>query len=279
MLDPDCGYGHGLSIGLAAMAGDWLEAAEHHKRRREIEAVSPGSSANYASAVLFAAGRIAEAIRLVDDVLAMAPAQGHVELMCAQCRMMAGDYDEARRHLATALLLGVRGDMLAVELVQAEDAYVRGAFEQAGAIDAAALTRELQAPAVEPVVRQVFDALAGRVAADIASKSAAELFEAVDSSGVLWRNHGSVSFFLLSQIRLGALDAAFYIARRMIERWRETGRLATGSLYVLWLRDLAPFRSDPRFQEVVRDLGLFPYWERYGPPDGHVVRDGKLIVL
>ena len=32
-------------------------------------------------------------------------------------------------------------------------------------------------------------------------------------------------------------------------------------------------------EEIVRDLGLFAYWECYGPPDGHVVRDGRLVVL
>ena len=36
---------------------------------------------------------------------------------------------------------------------------------------------------------------------------------------------------------------------------------------------------DPQFQQIMRDLGLFEYWQRHGQPDGHVVRDGRLIVL
>ena len=81
------------------------------------------------------------------------------------------------------------------------------------------------------------------------------------------------------EARLGALDAAFIWARRIDERWRQTGRVACGSLNVFWLPEMAPFSRDPRFQDLVRDLDLFCFWERHGPPDGHALENDRLICL
>lgn len=47
----------------------------------------------------------------------------------------------------------------------------------------------------------------------------------------------------------------------------------------MWSPDMAPFRRDPRFQELVRELDLFRFWERHGPPDGHAIDNGRLICL
>ena len=38
-------------------------------------------------------------------------------------------------------------------------------------------------------------------------------------------------------------------------------------------------RKDPRFQELVRDLDLFRFWHRHGPPDGHAIENDRLICL
>lgn len=81
------------------------------------------------------------------------------------------------------------------------------------------------------------------------------------------------------EARLGALDAAFIWARRIAERWRQTGRVARGSLNVFWLPEMAPFRRDPRFQDLVSDLDLFRFWQRHGPPDGHALVEGRLVCL
>jgi hypothetical protein len=40
---------------------------------------------------------------------------------------------------------------------------------------------------------------------------------------------------------------------------------------------MKPFRQDPRFNALAARLGFMEYWEKYGPPDGYELRDGKLI--
>ena len=81
------------------------------------------------------------------------------------------------------------------------------------------------------------------------------------------------------EARLGALDAAFIWARRIAERWRQTGRVARGSLNVFWLPDMVPFRRDPRFQDLIGELDLIRFWQRHGPPDGHCLVNGRLVAL
>jgi hypothetical protein len=43
------------------------------------------------------------------------------------------------------------------------------------------------------------------------------------------------------------------------------------------MREMLPFRQDPRFQTLVARMGMFEYWKKYGPPDNCELRDGKLI--
>jgi hypothetical protein len=74
---------------------------------------------------------------------------------------------------------------------------------------------------------------------------------------------------------LGELDAAHGLMDRSLTDFAQRGFV--GSAWgALWMRELQPFRRDPRFQDVAQRLGLFAYWEKYGPPDGHEVREGVL---
>jgi hypothetical protein len=74
---------------------------------------------------------------------------------------------------------------------------------------------------------------------------------------------------------LGELDAAHALMDRSLTDFAQRGFV--GSAWgALWMQELRPFRRDPRFQLVAQRLGLFAYWERFGPPDGHEVRAGVL---
>jgi hypothetical protein len=46
---------------------------------------------------------------------------------------------------------------------------------------------------------------------------------------------------------------------------------------LLWLREMLPFRQDPRFQSMCQRMGMFEYWNRHGAPDNCELRGGKLI--
>ena len=75
---------------------------------------------------------------------------------------------------------------------------------------------------------------------------------------------------------LGELDSAFGLMDRSLTSYAQRGFV--GSAWgVLWLPELQSFRRDPRFQAFARRIGLFDYWETHGPPDGHRLRDGRVV--
>ena len=137
--------------------------------------------------------------------------------------------------------------------------------------------RELGIPGAGSAMEAVFSALAGECEPATASRALDELLIAADRAGTLWAHTGNPAIFVHWQARLGRLDAAFSAARRIVEHWRESGRLMVGSLIPLWSPQMAPFRRDPRFQDLVRDLDLFRFWQRHGPPDGHAIENDRLI--
>jgi TolB-like protein/DNA-binding winged helix-turn-helix (wHTH) protein/Tfp pilus assembly protein PilF len=67
----------------------------------------------------------------------------------------------------------------------------------------------------------------------------------------------------------GATDAAF----ERLQRAAASDWVATESLWHPWTR---PLREDQRFDALARALGMFEYWQIYGPPDACVLDSGRL---
>ena len=67
---------------------------------------------------------------------------------------------------------------------------------------------------------------------------------------------------LVGYASLDRLDDAYRVAGR---GWQSTGANAWG---ILWQDGMAAFRQDPRFAELVTELGLMDYWRANGWPDG-----------
>lgn len=278
-IDPQTSGARAVLGILHALAGDWMRSAESLVYARELEPFIGARGLALALNIPLPAGRIAEAARLVDEANMFPAARGYPSMIRALCASLEGDFATARHFLDTALLSGDPPRLTLFEMTLSDEAYARGAFEEALSPILSAVARAQGSPETERTLRLVFAAFAGEADRTDASKAAQQLFARADASGAIWRNPDSSGPFVRWQARLGNLDAAFAVARRIVERWHESGVLANSSLIPFWAFDMAPFRGDPRFQELVRDLGLFPYWKRYGPPDGHVVRDGRLVVI
>ncbi len=75
----------------------------------------------------------------------------------------------------------------------------------------------------------------------------------------------------------GAMDDAYACARRMLDDARAAGVIGS-EWWVIWLEEMRSFRRDPRFHDLTVELGLDAYWLRNGPPDGHELRGGRLVV-
>ena len=83
------------------------------------------------------------------------------------------------------------------------------------------------------------------------------------------------SFALGWFTQIGSIDNAYALAETMR---RDFGnQFPTRAWAWLWYREMEAFRRDPRFTGFVAGLGMFPYWEKYGPPDGCKLNAGRLI--
>ncbi|MDP3674767.1 MAG: winged helix-turn-helix domain-containing protein [Novosphingobium sp.] len=278
-LDPRQAGAHAIIGGIEATRGRFTEAVELLERAQALESYDAVVREHTALGALLPTGLTSRATTLMDESLELSPARAISLAIRASCALLAGDYAAARRFLDTALRVGQLTSRWLVDFVQSELALREGAMGDAAAAMSRLVERELAVPEGASVVRSVFAAYAEPAARAQASEAAARLLAQAERSGTIWGHFSNLGLFLGWQVRLGNLDAAFAVAGRIVEHWRETGQLATGSVTLTWAPDMAPFRRDPRFQDLVRDLDLFRFWHRHGPPDGHRLENDKLVVL
>ena len=69
------------------------------------------------------------------------------------------------------------------------------------------------------------------------------------------------TYFVSDYANLGRMDEAFAIAS-------DVRSFEANSLFAFWRQNMATFRSDPRFVEIIQSAGYIGYWDEYGwPPD------------
>jgi tetratricopeptide (TPR) repeat protein len=68
-------------------------------------------------------------------------------------------------------------------------------------------------------------------------------------------------FYLPSYVGFGRIDHAYSVVNT------KTNPIASNMLWLFWEPEMAAFRQDPRFAELVSKLGLLDYWREYGWPD------------
>ncbi len=117
----------------------------------------------------------------------------------------------------------------------------------------ASLTRGLDAVEVDSRwVSPYVDAIAGQGSADVA----VDAMRAIDKSSAEW-----LDLLYSEYAAIGRLDLAFEAARTLVAE-----RYETWNLYV-WEPQMASFRNDPRFIDLMRDMGLIELWNTLGLPD------------
>lgn len=277
-LDPALGGAHAILGGIEAISGNMLEAGELLEHAASIDPAEPLILDEAALAVFMPCGLLAQADRLAAKSIDLAPARSHPHLVRAIGMMIAGDHADSERSLDAALSLGQPLARPPVEVIRSRNAMAAGDFAGAARIVARLAVRDFAVPGAAETVWMVCDAFAGRGDRRAASAAAAELFEAASRAGTLWRYTGNAAFFVSWQVLLGNLDAAFAAAQGIVSEWRRSCRLHTGSMGVFWAPFMSSFRRDARFQDLVRELDLIRFWQRFGPPDGHRLEKGELLV-
>ena len=278
-IDPQLGGAHAIIGGIEATRGRFSEAIELIQRAQALEPYSAVIREHAAIGIFLPTGLTSRAIALSDESLALSPARAISLAIRASCALQADENAAARRFFDTALRVGQLTSRWLVDYLQCGLALHEGAHGDAAAAMSRLIERELAVPEGASVVRAVFAAFAEPAARAAASEAAARLLAEAERSGTIWGHFGNLGLFLRWQVGLGNLDAAFAVAGRIVARWSETGQLATASVVCMWSPHMAPFRRDPRFQELVRELDLFRFWHHHGPPDGHAIEDDRLVCL
>lgn len=278
-LDPALGGPHAIVGGIEAISGRFVEAAELLERALDLAPHDAVVAEHATLTVYLPTGLMGQATKLADASVAASPARALGHLVRASCAVSVGNAVQGRRHMKHGFKLGQITSRWLVEFLQSEVALAGGDHSGAAEAMVRLAERELAVPDAAGAVQAVYAALAGNGDRPAASDRVAAVVDAAHAKGTLWAHAGTLGLTLNWQVRLGRLDPAFAAAERLIERWRETGMLPIASISAFWHPDMAPFRRDPRFQVLVRELDLFRFWDRYGAPDGHRIVGGKLELV
>jgi TolB-like protein len=272
--DPDLAIARMVVGGLDGLAGRWLAADESFAASLALDPRESDCHSMHGYYLLAPCGHLARAQAALDRAFELAPAVPLHSLGRATMATLRGDGQAIMRNLQMAERLGLSPDEPAIRAIRAELALLFGSWQEATEHVTVALPDELRAAGTETAT-VVHRACLGQVEKADASRAVAAFAAAADDE-LLTRHQIAFGTLLKWQIKLDALDAAYAIAGRMIAAWRRTGQLATTGLFPMWLPGSRAFRDDPRFQGFAAELGMFDYWRRHGPPDGHVLRNGRL---
>ena len=276
-LDPTLSVARTIIAGLAALQGEWSEAERNFTEALERNESDPIAHEAFAHFVLLPTGQHRRARKHAERALELSPARAQSSLICALCATMRGDSAAVSEYLELASLLGMSGNSPPFRMLRAYCLLAQGRLEDAADGVAAALPAVALEAGGEQVVRDVYRAFGGQGDAGAARAQVSALFDACRGSEDFWR-HASLPGLLFSfQALLGAPDEAYRIALAVVERTRLTRHLSTPVVIGMWVPMMASFRSDPRFETVVADLGMTDHWARVGPPDGYTLAEGKLV--
>jgi TolB-like protein len=260
-----------VALGVVYAAhGRWVSAQQQFDQGLSTDGNDPSAPATYGANLLGTVGLVGRYLEMSLKAHRMAPGWviGVVHLAVAYA--VVGDDQAARRyaellfHMGIAPALPPLNDLLTQLEVRA------GRFDQAAELALAALTPESAADGGAETVRELFTVLRDRSPPQALLARLDRLRDRMPLQQFLGRR------FIVWYVLLGALDQAFAILNESLDRFARSGTIGTTWSF-LWMPELLPFRRDPRFQLICRRMGLFEYWDAYGPPDHCELKAGRLI--
>jgi tetratricopeptide (TPR) repeat protein len=275
-LEPRLAEAQGVLVPYHAQRGEWLQAAAAAEAGTAMDPGEPLPGYSYAYYVLLSTGRLSEAHAAARRAHELAPAWGNASVALATMDELAGREDEALRLLAEALELGYPADAQPTVALRFRFAFADRDWAELAAVAAARFPAELLRAGADSVAATAVDALAGKRPA-AAAIDAIEQWVAARGERLTSDHYGVGGTLGEWLVRLGAVDRAFAMAERLLDDWRRTGALDSGSLPWMWRPEAGPLRADPRFHDLVERLGMLPYWGKHGPPDGYAIEGGRLV--
>jgi TolB-like protein len=262
-LDPSLGTANATLGIIYAAQGKWISARDRFQDAFASDANDPSARQAYGMHLLGSVGSLRQYAETSIEAHRLAPAWLPAILNLAVAHMVLDETPAAHKYVELAAELGVvRTGPLMSDLF-AQIAVRQGRYDEAAEIMVNALAPDITAEGGGDTVRQVFRALGNRVAAEAP-------VAALDSLRARATNAGMTQFmkrrFMLWYTYLGAIHRSFEVANESLDYFAQSGTIGSAWSF-LWLREMLPFRQDPRFQAMCRRMRMFEYWSKHGAPD------------
>lgn len=274
-LRPAAADGHIALGAINAASGRWIEAEFNYLAARQIDREWVMPAAMHAAHVLLSTGHLQQALQIGRLTLQDLHGATSLAALHAVLCVMSNEDAEATQVLELALAMGADPRQPPLPDVKAMLARRQGRHDEAAAALIATLSPYLQTMGTAEVIDAVFAAIAEPARAPAAEVLLNAWVAQIDFEQVPQSLRRQI---LLWYAELGALDGAFALVHQAIDRYQRYHIVGT-AWGCLWLPEMAPFRRDPRFSDVALRLRMPDYWQTFGPPDGHVWRDNRLVEL
>ncbi len=266
-MDPTLPYGHHCLANLAAARGDWERAAREYEVAVALEQ-EPHARVSRIYHLHLAVGhvRLSETESTAVDQYSSFQPLGLIAAALAS--IVAGRDSEARCHADRACALGWPRTNPVLQDIYFHLSLRERRFSEAAELLSSALGQAAREAGGTECIRLVYAALDAPAQRDAAIGALRAFLGRVRLENLSLSDHRRVLLWLVA---MGAMDEAFQFAHASLDRF---ARLDTLGLFctrgILWVQELKPLRSDPRFEHMLARLRLFDYWARHGAPDANV---------
>lgn len=260
------------ALGVAhAMRGKWIDAESEFLHAADLR-LDPLVKNLHGIHVSQAVGHLERALEDALDAYRLTAAHGFDANMVALVQVLRGQDDEVLRWADIAVSFGMPIAMAPQPDLRAQLAYRAGRQAEAAALWKASCSAAFRTAGGLEAIDLVCAAFRD---GSLCSRASASLRAIEERLPARLMDQGLRKRFIVWHTMLGDLDAAHGMMDRSLTHFAQSGFV--GSAWgALWMPELRPFRQDSRFQMVAQRLGLFPYWDKYGPPDGHQLRHGRI---
>jgi len=257
---------------VQALRGRWVDAEMQFRLVRAITA-DPFVTTLHCLHISQAAGHLERALEEALEAHRSTSVRQFAATMVATTQLLRGEDAEALRWADEGVALGHSVTMAPQADVRVQLALRAGRHTDAANLLTSICSAAMRAAGAAEAISLTCAALRN---ASLRSRAVAALRALEERLAPGEMDQSFRKRLVIWYTMLGNLEAAYDLMDRSLIHWAQRGFV--GSAWgVLWLPEMRLFRADPRFQTFAERLGLIPYWEHYGPPDGHVLRAGQLL--
>jgi TolB-like protein len=278
-LDPQLAHAHSIVGAARAERGNWPDAAASCLHGIAINPEEPLCHQARAMCSLLPLGRLGEADLEATRLVELAPAWATAAIVKAMTAHAVGDVASCAHHVDLAVAFGFPATQPPASDLLASIALEEGRIEQSCKFLVSGIAPALREAGAEPISEAVYHVLAGKADTQHALKLIEGVLTRLQSVECGLCGWGAGKVLIQWLLQLGEINRAHNVGELMMQQIEDRDLVDLPNVIQLWWPEMRSFRDDPRFQGIVERLGMIPYWQHYGPPDGYELHDGQLVQL